>query len=79
MIRTGVLVLGWGLLVTGVLASAALLVLRLVTELHTWHHSVIAANVHPAAVDPVLVGCVGLILVLRAWWRLLGQPSWSSR
>jgi len=73
MIRTGVSVLGWGLLVAGVLASAALLVLRLVTELHTWHHSVIAAATFiPLLWIPVLVGCVGLILVLRAWWRLLG-------
>lgn len=73
MIRMGVSVLGWGLLVAGVFASAALLVLRLVTELHTWHHYVIAAaSFTPLLWIPVLVACVGLILVLRARWRLLG-------
>ncbi|MGP9845318.1 endonuclease/exonuclease/phosphatase family protein [Brachybacterium sp. 107] len=73
MIRMGVSILGWGLLVTGVLASAVLLVLRQVTELHSWHHFVIAAATFiPLLWIPVLVGCVGLILVLRARWRLLG-------
>lgn len=73
MIRMGVSVLGWGLLVTGVLASAVLLVLRQVTELHTWHYYLIAAaSFIPLLWIPVLVGCVGLILVLRARWRLLG-------
>ncbi|SLN02362.1 Integral membrane protein [Corynebacterium xerosis] len=69
----GVSILGWVLLVTGVLASAVLLVLRQVTELHSWHHFVIAAATFiPLLWIPVLVGCVGLILVLRDRWRLLG-------
>lgn len=73
MIRMGVSILGWGLLVTGVLASAVLLVLRQVTELHSWHQYVIAAATFiPLLWIPVLVGCVGLIPVLRARWRLLG-------
>lgn len=73
MIRTGVSVLGWGLLVTGVLSAAALLVLRLVTGLHTWHHYVIfASSFIPLLWIPVLVACVGLVLVLRARRRLIG-------
>ena len=73
MIRMGVSILGWGLLVAGVLASAVLLILRLVPELHTWHSSVIAvASFIPLLWIPVLVACVGLVLVLRARWRLLG-------
>ncbi|WP_299305921.1 endonuclease/exonuclease/phosphatase family protein [uncultured Brachybacterium sp.] len=73
MRRTGVSVLGWVLLVAGVLASAVLLILRLVTELHTWHHHVIAiSSFMPLLWIPVLVGCLGLLLVLRARWRLLG-------
>lgn len=57
----------------GVLAAAVLLVLRLVTELHTWHPFVIAiSSFVPLLWIPVLVGCLGLLLVLRARWRLLG-------
>lgn len=73
MLRAGVSVLGWVFLVAGVLASAVLLVLRFVPELHTWHHYVIAASSFiPLLWIPVLVGCLGLLLVLRARWRLLG-------
>lgn len=60
-------------MVAGVLASAVLLVLRLVPELHTWHHYMIAiSSFMPLLWIPVLVGCLGLLLVLRARWRLLG-------
>lgn len=73
MIRTGISVLGRTLLVTGLLASAVLLVLRQATVLHTGHSSVIvAATFIPLLWIPVLVACVGLMLVLRARWRLLG-------
>ena len=73
MRRTGVSILGWTLLVAGVVVSAVLLVLRLVPELHTWHHYVIAmSSFIPLLWIPVLVGCLGLLLVLRARWRLLG-------
>ncbi|GAA1484656.1 endonuclease/exonuclease/phosphatase family protein [Brachybacterium fresconis] len=73
MIRTGVSVLGWGLLVPGTLAASALLILRVFTSLHTWHPVVIAAaSVIPLLWIPVLISCLGLILVLRARWRLLG-------
>ena len=57
----------------GVLASAVLLVLRLVPEIHTWHFYVIAvSSFMPLLWIPVLVGCLGLLLVLRTRWRLLG-------
>ncbi|MGP9583733.1 hypothetical protein [Brachybacterium sp. AOP35-5H-19] len=70
MRRAGVSILGWALLVVGVLASAVLLVLRLVPELHTWHHYVIAiSSFIPLLWIPVLVGCLGLLLVLRGRWR----------
>lgn len=73
MIRTGVSVLGWTLLATGALASAVLLVLRQATVLHTWHSSVIvAATFIPLLWIPVLIACLGLLLVLRARWKLLG-------
>ncbi|MGO1199463.1 MAG: endonuclease/exonuclease/phosphatase family protein [Brachybacterium sp.] len=73
MIRTGVSVLGWALLATGALASVVLLALRLVTELHTLHPVVIAvASFIPLLWIPVLIACLGLLLVLRARWRLLG-------
>jgi len=73
MIRTGVSALGWVLLVAGGLASAGLLVLRLVPELHTWHHLVIAAaSFIPLLWVPALAACLGLILVLRERWRLVG-------
>lgn len=73
MIRTGVSVLGWGLLVPGTLAASALLILRVFTTLHTWHPVVIAAaSFIPLLWIPVLISCLGLILVLRARWRLLG-------
>ena len=73
MIRTGVSVLGWVLLVTGALASLVLLVLRLFPELHTWHHYVIAAATFiPLLWIPVLIASLGLLLVLRARWKLLG-------
>ncbi|HEX7350962.1 endonuclease/exonuclease/phosphatase family protein [Brachybacterium sp.] len=73
MVRTGVSILGWALLAAGVLAAAVLLVLRQVTEVHTWHHLLIAAATFiPLLWIPVLVGCLGLILVLRGRWRLLG-------
>ena len=73
MMRTGARTLGWVLLVPGMLGTVVLLVLRLVPELHIWHHYVIAAATFiPLLWIPVLVGCLGLLLVLRARWRLLG-------
>lgn len=73
MIRTGVSVLGWGLLIPGALAASALLILRVFTTLHTWHPVVIAAaSFIPLLWIPVLVACLGLTLVLRARWRLIG-------
>lgn len=73
MIRTGSSVLGWALLAVGALASAVLLVLRLVPELHTWHHLLIAvASFIPLLWIPVLAACLGLLLVLRGRWKLLG-------
>lgn len=72
MIRTGVSILGWTLLVPGALAVAVLLVLRVVTEVHTWHSAVIvAATFIPLLWVPVLIACLGLLLVLRRWRRLL--------
>lgn len=76
MIRTGVSVLGWVLLVAGVLASSTLLVLRHATALHDAHSLVIvAASFIPLLWIPALVACLGLILVLRAQWRLLGAAA----
>ena len=76
MLRTAVSVLGWVLLVPSLIAILALVLLRAVTELHTWHHNVIAAATFiPMLWIPVLIGCVGLVLVLRSWWRLLGVAA----
>lgn len=73
MMRTGATALGWVLLVPGMLGTVVLLVLRLFPELHTWHHYVIAAATFiPLLWIPVLVACLGLLLVLRSRWRLLG-------
>jgi endonuclease/exonuclease/phosphatase (EEP) superfamily protein YafD len=76
MLRTAVSVLGWVLLVPSLIAIVALVLLRAVTELHTWHHYVIAAATFiPMLWIPVLIGCTGLILVLRSWWRLVGVAA----
>src|SRR5690606_18321500 len=64
---------GWVLLVLGVLGAAALLVLRQVTVIHTWHEYLIAAaSFIPLLWVPLLVACVSLTLVLRRRWRLIG-------
>lgn len=63
---------GWVLLVLGVLGAAALLVLRQVTVIHTWHEYLIAAaSFIPLLWLPLLVAALGLVLLLRARWRLL--------
>ena len=65
--------LGWALLVPAVPAAAALLILRLFTQLHTWHPSLIAAaSFIPLLWIPALTAGIGLTLVLRSRWRLLG-------
>ncbi|MCZ4324933.1 endonuclease/exonuclease/phosphatase family protein [Brachybacterium paraconglomeratum] len=63
---------GWVLLALGVLGAAALLVLRQVTVIHTWHEYLIAAaSFIPLIWLPLLVAALGLVLLLRARWRLL--------
>lgn len=65
--------LGWILLVPAGLAAAVLIVLRLFTELHTWHPLMIATSTFiPLLWIPVLISCLGLLLVLRDRWRILG-------
>lgn len=64
---------GWVLLTLGLLGTATLLLLRQVTLLHTAHQVVIAAaSFIPLLWVPLLFACLGLVLVLRSWWRLLG-------
>ena len=68
--------MGWVLLILGLLGTATLLVLRQVTVLHTWHEYLIAASTFiPLLWVPVLVAGLGLVLVLRSWWRLLGAAA----
>ncbi|MEJ6542976.1 endonuclease/exonuclease/phosphatase family protein [Brachybacterium paraconglomeratum] len=63
---------GWVLLVLGVLCAASLLVLRQVTVIHTWHgYLIAAASFIPMLGVPLLVAALGLVLLLRARWRLL--------
>lgn len=67
---------GWVLLIPGLLGAAALLVLRQVTVVHTWHEYLIAASSFiPLLWVPLLIACLGLVLVLRSWWRLLGASA----
>ncbi|WP_394214369.1 endonuclease/exonuclease/phosphatase family protein [Brachybacterium vulturis] len=72
MIRTALWALGWALLLGGLLAATALLVLRQVTVLHTWHEYLIAAaSFIPMLWVPLLLAALGLVLRLRGRWRLL--------
>jgi len=67
---------GWVLVTLGLLGTAVLLVLRQVTVLHTWHEYLIAASTFiPLLWVPLLVAGLGLVLVLRSWWRLLGAAA----
>ena len=63
-------VLGWILLVPGVVAAAALLVLDLFPALHALsRYAIYAATFIPFLWLPSLVAILGLGLVLRGWWR----------
>lgn len=63
---------GWVLLVLGVLGAASLLVLRQVTGIHTSHgYLIAAASFIPMLGVSLLVAALGLVLLLRARWRLL--------
>ena len=73
MIRGQARVLGWVLLLGGLFGAASLLLLRQVTVVHTWHEYLIAASTFiPMLWVPLLVAALGLVLVLRSWWRLFG-------
>ena len=64
--------LGRALLLGGLVGTASLLVLRLVTVLHTWHeHLIAAASFIPLLWVPLLVAVLGLVLLLRERWRLI--------
>lgn len=61
------------LLIVGGLAAALLLLLSLVTVVHTWHAYVIAAATFiPYLWIPALAAALGLTLVLPGRWRLIG-------
>ncbi|WP_341855076.1 endonuclease/exonuclease/phosphatase family protein [Brachybacterium sp. GPGPB12] len=54
------------------LCAASLLVPRQVTVIHTWHgYLIAAASFIPMLGVPPLVAALGLVLLLRARWRLL--------
>lgn len=66
-------VIGWGLFVVGGAIALVLTVLGVFTVVHTWHELFIyAATFIPFLWIPSLLAALGLMLLLRGRWKLIG-------